>query len=700
MTGNEKRIELHCHSKAGGNSSMYPGEILKYLSECGMSAFAITDESGIYAYPELEMVWETGYYSARPIYGMEARIDGIVEGKCDSISVLVKNEIGKKALYRLFSDEKSEEVHPVFTLDKFIENREGLLLGSGTEGSRVYKLARSGAGDDVLKDELCLYDYIEVLPHKEYEAANKRIIALSDELQIPVVAVSDARYRDEIGKKVLTIMNYWNNGGILSDCHFWSTEEMLAAFDYLPESKAYEIVVENTHLIAERCETVSICPKEKYYPKVKDAGKRLRERCYAAISGKYTENLDEVKSRLEWELAALEKTETESYLLQIAELLEKAGLRAGDLSLRGCAVGSLVVYLLGIGNVDPFQYGLMPEMIFGADGQREIDIDINVPESRQLEIISKVAELEGIGNYVWAGTACSISYRPAQAMIEKYMADTGVFFEDSVINEIQWKIEGNLARRGIHPGGVVIFPEGCDYMELMPVLRVAEGFETTYFDYHSMARPFIKFDLLNHSVPDMLLRMSKMTGVDLDAVPVDSEEVLDLFQPDEEGKVAGCADLPEFKSEIVRNIIALLKPESISDLAKISAIVHGTGAWQNNAEILVKEKGLGINDIIATRDDVFDYNLALGIDRMTAFQIAEAVRKGIVSRGKNVKWQNWKKILLEASAPDWYIWSCEQIKYLFPRAHALSYVLMNMKLGWFKVHYPDAFVQVMKEYED
>lgn len=464
--------------------------------------------------------------------------------------------------------------------------------------------------------------------------------------------------------------------------------------------KAYEIVVENTHHIADMCETISICQKDKYYPSIINAGVKLKEKCYALLNEKYHANHKRAVDRLDWELAAFEKTGMESYILQISELLNKANLRAEDISLRGTAGGSIVAYLLGITNIDPLAYGIEPETIFGINGQREIDIDINIPSNMHMDVISKLTEIEGIGKYIWAGKIQVISDSLAQAMIEKYMEDEQRYFEEEIVNKLRWSISGNYLGRGKYPGGIIVFPEGCKYEEMIPTTKVDGNFEISYFDYFSVDKAFMKFDLLQYDIAEMLIKLEMIAGVDLCKIPVESAEVLALFEVDSEGNVPGCEGLPEFKSEYVRKIISVLKPKSFADIVKISSISHGACVWKNNGEILVANKEVGIKEIIADRDDVFAYNLSLGLDRHTAFEISEAVRKGIVSRGINAKWLKWKKELIEAGAPKWYIWSCEQIRYLCPRASRISYVHMIMKLGWFKVHYPELYNNVLKEYED
>lgn len=695
---NKERIELHCHSKFGGKATMYPGELIRYLSEMGMTAFAITDESSVVAYPELEMVWETDKYTAKPLYGMEMLVAD--NGDRYHISVLIKNEAGKSLLYRMITENTCEEPHPVYKLDTLLHNREGLLIGSGTDKGRLYALVLADSCDDVIKGELSKYDYVEVLPFAKYEEINKRIIALSDELDIPVVAVCDVRYTDKIGRKALQIMQHLNEEtDELPDNHFWSTQEMLDAFTYLSEDKAREIVIDNTHIIAGMCEPISVYPKERYYPSVAAAEETLRCLCMETLASKYPSCKQEALERLEWELSALKSKGMESYVLQIKELLEMLHLKASDISFRGTAAGSIVTYLIGISEIDPLKHNLAPEMIYGFDKRREIDIDINIPSGRQAEVHQNVEKVKGIRKAVYGGTMHLISDPLAEAMIEKYEMDNECYFEEEIRNKLRWCISGNYLGRGKHPGGMVVFPDGCAYEDIMPIARIPGGIEITCFDYHSVDRSFVKYDLLRHDSPEMLAKLAERTGVSIESVPTDSKEVLELFKADEDGQVTGCADLPEFKTEYVRNIVALLKPDCFDDLVKVSAISHGTGSWDGTGEKLVRENGLGVKDIIADRDDVFDYNLSLGLDRETAFAVSEAVRKGIVSRGRNAKWQNWKKQLQEAGAPDWYIWSCEQIRYLFPRAHSVSYMYMTMRLGWFKVHYPDEFNAVMKEYE-
>lgn len=695
---NKGRIELHCHSGFGGRAALHPGEIIRYLSEIGMPAFAITDESTILSYPELEQVWSIGKYTAKPIYGMEMIVSD--NDYIYHLSVLIKNESGKQALYKMISENKSNEQYPVFDLDVLLRNREGLLIGTGTDKGRLYTMIFEGGEDNAIINELSKYDYVEVLPFDKYEAANKKIITLCDELNIPVVAVCDARYTNKIGRESILILKHVNGEeDELPDNHFWSTNEMIEAFSYLSDEKVMEIVIDNTHMIAGMCEPISVCPKDRHYPIMKDAGEILHNLCMKALEIKYPNCRQEAKERLEWELDALKKTGMESYVLQMKELLELSQLKSSEVSLRGTSGGTIVNYLIGLSEIDPLKYKLSPETNYGFFKDREINIEINIPTKIRSEVVQKVKIVNGIAKTVFCGSIQLIPPSLAEEMINEYGMSKECFFDDEIKEKLKWCISSNFYKRFFHPSGIIAIPDECVFEEIMPLSVDSGEIETTYFDYHDTDSFFIKYNLLTHDSLEMLIELAERTGIAIETVPVDSKEVLHLFEVDDNGQVIGCADLPEFQSEYVQNVICLLKPRDFDDMVKILSIIHGTGSWDGNAEKLVKDNGLGIKEIIANRDDVFEYILALGIDRKTAFEISEAVRKGIVSRGRNVKWQNWKRQLIDAGASDWFVWSCEQIRYLFPRAHAISYLIMTMRLGWYKLHYPDDFDTVMKKYK-
>lgn len=357
-----------------------------------------------------------------------------------------------------------------------------------------------------------------------------------------------------------------------------------------------------------------------------------------------------------------------------------------------------MLYLLNITEIDPLKYDLKTEIIFGMKGEREIDIDIKVPTCRQKEVIKEVSHLSGVEAAVHVGSFQGVSQSMAKVIAEDYIEDTGHYPSEEKWIEAESKLSGNYRCRGEDAGGMIVFPKGYDYKKISPWSTSSDGTPILYYSYFFIDYSVLKLDVIGHDTPEMLIRLSELTGVDLADVPIESKEVLDLFVTDESGDATMCADLPEFYSERVRKIVSKLKPASFTDLVKICALSHGTGCWEGNGEILVEEKGLGLKDIIGSRDDVFGYILSLGMDRKTAYEISEAVRKGIILHSKNAKWQKWKKELIQNGAGDWFLWSCEQIRYIFPKAHAVSYMIMTMRMGWFKVHYPKEFNIIMDQY--
>ena len=330
-----ERIELHIHSKEGGDSTLYAGEVIKQLDERGIPAVAITNTSSIFCFPEIETVLRYGKYRIRPIYGMEMPVLNR-ENTQYSISILVRNAEGLKNLYAQVSDNASTKEFPVYRWEEVLKYREGLLIGSGVENGIIYKMIKENASSETLKEALSVFDYVEVIPFEKYRLANLKIIEICEELKIPVVAVSDAHYIDPADRMAYQVISHWRKKEkSTEDYRFLSTEEMLRAFSYLSEEKAREIVIKNTHRIAGMCEAVPIIPKKKYFPKLENAEEILRNDCYESLKNRYTTEAGRKKAeeRLEIELAALHKTEMESYVLLVKKLLNQCNLKFGMAAL-------------------------------------------------------------------------------------------------------------------------------------------------------------------------------------------------------------------------------------------------------------------------------------------------------------------------------------------------------------------------------
>ena len=696
----KERIELHCHSKYSCNATMYAGEIIRFVSGRKMPYIAIIDTSNIISFPELEMVRKEGNYFTKPLYGVEALVKDNEDSNVYSLSILIKNEVGKQNLYKFLSNSTGGK-HTVFDKDEVIANREGLLIGSGAENSKLRKLALNGASDGELKKIICELDYVELLPLKSDRAINERIICLAKDAGKLVVAVSDAHYLekdDEIACKVINSATSLSK--IESFTSLLNTEEMLKAFDYLPEDLVKEIVIDNTYKIAALCEDIHIIPETKAFPNVEGADQRLRDLCFKALASVYNGNkVDEAKVVLETELEILKVQSMSFYPLLMKELFDNTELGSSEVTLRGTSGSSIILYLLGISGIDPLKYNLYPEMIYGKNGKRLLDIDLNVSADRAEELFKNLEGLEGVGKALRSCNIDSYSSEELYGFAKDYLCKKKIELEENEIKNICGKLFGNIKGYNDMPGAVFLFPKEFDYLEVMPTIKLDGKNEMAAFFHFYFDSSFFKTDIYTSTVIDKLSELSIKTGVDLDSVPTCSDDVLELFNIGIDKDLEGLDDLSVFKIELAQNIVNSLSPESFDDLVKIYALTNGTNTWDEYIEGLVKENNLKLKDIPATREDVFEYLLSIGIERALAFDIAEDVRKG-KARLKRKNWANYKKEVINVGASKWFVDYCEHVGYLYPRAHAISYMFMIMRLGWYKVHYPKDYASVISNYED
>lgn len=694
--GKTERIELHCHTKMGGNATVYVGEIISHLSDISVDAVAITDTSNIYAFTEMDSL-RMSKYSTRPIYGMEALINISWINTPASFSILVKDEIGKKSIFRIISTIDENAKYPIFDIDDIKRNRDGLLFGTGTRNGILYLMAEQGATDDELSELIDKFDYVEVVPDADCKEITKRFIVLAEKANIPVVAVSDAHYIDKKDKLAWKVLQYWEDSSVLNqDRHFYTTEEMLNSFDYLSNDKAYEIVVTNTHKVADMCGNITVIPKEFEMKRIPNDNELLKERCEKAIQTKYkADNRAVAEALLKTELEAIEYTGSATQMLLAGELVDKLNLDANYISVRATTGGSISAYLLGITNVDPTQYNLPWEFSFGLKKDRRVGIDINIPSLKQEEALKVVGQINRINAAIQTGFTNSVSPILADAMIERYEEDHHTYFDEKEHDQIRMKLVGNYRKRVIREGGFLFTLESESIFEDVPIVSNGENF-TTYFSslHYSM---FYSINMYPHKTLDIIKRLSERTGVDISAIPADDKSVIDFLCRKQACEDADYSDIPEFRSEYVKEIIEITKPQTFDDLVKVLALSHGTDIWEGNEKILFQNGHITIGEAIAAREDVFDTLIAYNIDRETAYTITESVRKGIVSRARNMQWTTWKKLLVENGVPSWFIKSCETLKYVFPRAHSISYLIMYVKFVWFKLNYPVDFAAVLDE---
>ncbi len=571
---------------------------------------------------------------------------------------------------------------------------------------------------------------------------HERILELGEISSIDVVATGDVRYLDEDGYLYRNIVRSGQNKNLsLEDKanHFFrTTEEMLAEFSHLGD-RAEEVVIDNSNKIADMVSIIEPLPKGTFPPKIEGSDSELRDKCYHRAENKYGKPLPElVKTRLDYELDSIINNGF-SVLYIIAEKLVKRSLESGYLvGSRGSVGSSFAATMAGITEVNPLpphyycekcQYSefsdqplydngydmpdkLCPacgvqlkkdgfnipfESFMGFEGNKEPDIDLNFAPNIQGDIHKYTEELFGAGHVFKAGTVSKIAQKTAYGYIMNFYEKNEEDISSREINRIVKKITGVRRSTGQHPGGIIVLPQDQSIYNFTPIQYPANdpssGVITTHFDYDALQGKLLKLDILGHDVPSLIHDLEKMTGVDSSQVRFDDKEILSIFNSTEGLGLKdrrydlkkGTLGIPEFGTSFVRSMLEDTKPENLSDLVRISGLSHGTNVWINNAQDLVREGTITIKDVIATREQIMVYGIQMGIPRDQAFNIMERVRKG---RGLS---EEDLDIMQKVKVPQWYLNSCNRISYMFPKAHAVAYVLMSFRIAYYKLFHPLAF---------
>lgn len=576
---------------------------------------------------------------------------------------------------------------------------------------------------------------------------NRKIVKLGMQFDKPVVATCDVHFmdpEDEIYRRIIMAGKGFTDADDQAPLYLHTTEEMLEEFSYLGADKAEEIVITNPNKIADMCDKVCPIRDGKFPPVIENSDKMLREICYNRAHEMYGEKLPPiVEARLERELNSIISNGYAVMYIIAQKLVWKSNEDGYLVGSRGSVGSSFVATMAGITEVNPLSphyycekchyydfdspevkayagragcdmpdkicpncgeplrkggFDIPFETFLGFKGNKEPDIDLNFSGDYQSKAHKYTEVIFGYGQTFRAGTIGTLADKTAFGYVKNYFEERGVHKRNCEIDRIVQGCTGIRRTTGQHPGGIIVLPIGEDINSFTPVQHPANDVNTdivtTHFDYHSIDANLLKLDILGHDDPTMIRMLEDLTGLDAQTIPLDDQSVMSLFKctdalgikpEDIGGCPLGCLGIPEFGTDFVIGMLLDTKPQTFSDLIRISGLSHGTDVWLGNAQTLIEEGKATISTAICTRDDIMTYLINQGVESEQSFTIMESVRKG-----KGLK-PEWEVIMKEHNVPDWYIWSCKKIKYMFPKAHAAAYVMMAYRIAYYKIFYPLAY---------
>lgn len=682
------------------------------------------------------------------------------------IIVLAATEVGRVNLYRLvsFAHLNYFARRPRFPRSELLKYREGLIFGSACEAGELYQSILRGESEADIAKIVDFYDYLEIQPLgndlfmldkedypvnsiEDLKEINRKIVKLGEEFNKPVCATCDVHFmnpEDEVYRRIIMAGKGFADADQQPPLYYRTTEEMLKEFEYLGSEKAYEVVVTNTNLIADRIDYIEPVRPDKCPPVIENSDVELREMCYKKARSMYGEKLPKiVEERLEKELNSIISNGFAVMYIIAQRLVTKSNEDGYMVGSRGSVGSSFVATMSDITEVNPLPphyycpdchysdfdseevkshaggagcdmpdkncpvcgakmkkdgFDIPFETFLGFYGDKEPDIDLNFSGEYQSRAHAYTEVIFGEGHTFRAGTIGTLADKTAFGYVKNYYEERGIHKRVCEINRIVEGCTGVRRTSGQHPGGIIVLPHGEEIYSFTPVQHPANDMTTniitTHFDYHSIDHNLLKLDILGHDDPTMIRMLEDLTGQDARTFPLDNKEVMSLFKDtsalgiapeDIHGCKLGALGIPEFGTDFAMQMLIDTKPRYFSDLVRIAGLSHGTDVWLGNAQTLLKEGKATISTAICTRDDIMIYLISKGVEKGLSFKIMESVRKG---KGLTPEWEEEME---KHEVPDWYIWSCKKIKYMFPKAHAAAYVMMAWRIAYCKVFYPLAY---------